>query len=263
MDLRSVVAFSSEAFGFRAASFLSALNHDHPDLRREPFASFFDEVFQTARCVSFCKENGLVSPLKAVCSSAPKSHTLFFAATRLLVPDARRRERCRKISLWSDFRGLKDDPLSLCPDLPDSFDRFGSSSLAGDSWSSMESSFLSAGCLAMAGAARAAAAEHVRDDLGLARLSMRRATLILGKRLGVWRSSRSVHPVAIPACLVRLPDWASAAISSSEVGLSGHPLFDHHVVVSFLERPSIPESLDRDMVVLGERDGVFHFLCSD
>lgn len=263
MDLRSVFVSSREAFGFRASSFLSRLNLDHPDLRREPFASFLDEVVQTATCASFCLEKGLVHPLRTVCSAAPRSHALFFAACRLLDPDGRRGERCRKISFWLDFKGLKDDPLSLSPDLPDSFDRFGSSSSDGGAWSSMESSFRSAGCLAMAAAARESAAEYVRDELGLARLSMRRAALILGKRLGIWSSSRTLHPVAVPSHMVRLPPSASESIRHSETGLSGHPLFDHHVVISFSEMASVPESLEGGFVVLGERDGVFHFLHSD
>lgn len=263
MDPRPFFCFSSGVFGFRASSFLSRLNLDHPDLRREPFASFLDEAVQTARCASFCGDNGLLSPLKAVSASAPRSHALFFAACRLLNEDARTSERCRKIPMWLDFKGLKNDPLSLSPDLPQSFDRFRTSSGGGDAWSAMESLFVSAGCLSMAESARATATEYARDESGLAALSIRRAILILGRRLGIWSSDRILHPVAIPTCLTRLPEWALRSIESSEVGLSGHSIFDHHVAVCFLDRASVPNSLDEGIVILGERDGVFHFVCSD
>lgn len=263
MDFRSAPRFFPEVFGLRSSYFLSHLNVDHPDLFREPFASFLDEAVQMAVCSSFCVNNGLDVPFKAISASAPRSHDLFFAACRLLDSDRRRSERCRKIPLWLDFRSFKKEASSASPDMPESFDRFGISFSEGVAWYAMESSFRSAGCIAMAEAARLNAVEHERDELGLARLSIKRATLILGKRIKAWSSDRELHPVAVPPHMIRLPDWASDAIRSSEVGLSGHPLFDHHVAVCFLESPSIPESLQKDIVVLGERDGVFHFLCSD
>jgi hypothetical protein len=45
--------------------------------------------------------------------------------------------------------------------------------------------------------------------------------------------------------------------------MMGHPLFDHHVVLAFVEDRDPPVSLYEGIVILGERDGLFHFLDSD
>lgn len=127
----------------------------------------------------------------------------------------------------------------------------------------MESDFLSIGCKAMAESARAEACEFSKDEIGVVKLNIRRAFLMLGKSLGVFSSDRTFHPVAIPAHSVSLPDWAIRSIEASEKARGGHPMFDHHVVLSFLERPEFPNSLVSGIVILGERDGEFHFVDSD
>jgi hypothetical protein len=259
LDFSTAVA----VFGHGPASFLSRLNARHPDLGVEPFASFFASIEQTARCVSFCVDNGLSYPLGVVSSAFPKSHPSFFAAARLLDGAARRTARAAKRPLWLDFRSLASDPMAASPDLPDSFERFRGCSDDGRRWDSMERDFRAVGCESMAAAAALVSSEFSEVPLGLRPLSIRRAFLILGKRLGLWGSGRAPFPVVVPACSVSLPEWAGASMEASDSAMMGHPIFDHHVVLAFAEASDPPASLAEGIVVLGERDGVFHFLFSD
>jgi hypothetical protein len=256
-------ATSVAVFGPGPSSFLSRLNADHPDLGSEPFASFFADAEQTARCAAFCVDKSLRFPLFALSSAFPRSHPSFFSAVRLLDRRGREDARSRKSAVRPDFDSLASDPLASSPDLPSSFERFKGEADGRSRWEAMESDFRSVGCSSMAAAAALIASEFSIGDLGLRSLSIRRAFLILGRGLGAWDSGRRLFPVAVPACSVSLPGWASASIEASESAMMGHPLFDHHVVLSFSETPDPPISLSEDIVILGERDGRFHFLDSD
>jgi len=250
-------------FGLGPASFLSHLNPDHPDLNAESFVDYLDRASQTARCASFCVDESLSLPLESLSSAFPRSHPSFFSSARLLDRRGREEFRSRKSYAWIDFGSLKSDPLVRSPDLPSSFERFKGEVPVGSDWRAMESDFRSVGCFSMADAAAFASSEFSKDALGLRPLSMRRAFLILGRKLGVWDSGRPWFPIAVPACSVSLPEWAKYAIEASESAMAGHPLFDHHIVLAFAESQETPASLSEGIVVLGERDGRFHFLDSD
>ena len=250
-------------FGDSASRFLERLNQSHPDILREPFFSFFEELRQTAVCASFCFEKNLDAPLGSIVSCAPKGHHAFFSACRLLDDAGRDEARRNKVPFWFDFQRLRMDPLLSSPDMPSSFDRFKSTSEGGGRWMEMEADFLSVGCGVMAAAARAEAREFSKDEFGAVKLNIRRAFLILGRRLNAFSLGEILHPVAVPAHSVSLPEWARKSIEISDKAMGGHPMFDHHVVLSFSGRPSFPESLESGIVVLGERDGQFHFVDSD
>ncbi len=257
------IATADAVFGAGPASFLSRLEAGHPDLLREPFRSMFFRATQIAKCACFCVENCLSFPLEALKSSFPRSHPFFFSAVRLLEASGREDFRRRKSFISLDFDSLASDPFASSPDLPDSFGRFRAVSDGGSEWKSMESDFRSAGCSLMAERAVLMASEFSEGEFGLRPLSMRRAFLVLGRKAGLWGSARRLFPVAVPAVSLPLPGWAEDVVRASESSMSGFPMFDHHIVLFFSETPEPQFLPPSGLVILGERDGRFHFLESD
>lgn len=249
------------------SDFMAMLDRGHPDLYREPLASFVRDVDDFSRAASICAAEGLDRPVEALMAAWPKRIPMVPSAARVLLPAHRQRARASKSIFWIDRRPLEREAARHGPDIPRSFDR--PSSPRGTHvepslfWSAASERFGSIGCGSMAAAAKSLADEFCRDSTGLVRLPIRRAALILGNMLGAWDPGSCLKPFAAPAGSLPMPEWASGAMDASDELLAGHPAFDHHLVVAFTHGDSEPSPVEGRFVVLGERDGECYFLASN
>lgn len=267
MDGGTVLGLSSadaeRLFGPRLAALLSACDLEHPDLSRSPLSEFVGAAEQCAAAFSMCLARGLTLPAEMISAGLLKFDCGMVPMARLLSDGPRRAARETKSSSW-----ISPDPASPphsagWRDVPSSFEAFSEyGQPAADSlrWNEMAGAFAAVGCELLAEMAARLSSEGVRDQLGLARLPVLRAAAILGKRMGP--RSAGLRPFLVPFCRAALPEAAGRAVLATESALSGRPVFDHHLVVSYASR-EMPSEIDADFVVLGERDGVCYFVFAD
>jgi hypothetical protein len=248
------------------ADFMARCDRNHPDLQKPPIRGFLEEVDQMVSAGRFCLERGLAVPLELIRRSSPKSLCASSPMVRTLKQNYREESRSAKVPFYFDSSALLKQAERWGADIPSSFDLFSSDkdcvSAIRDDWMLMSSRFSSIGCLSLASAAKFIGEKGSIGDVGYSTLSISMAATILFKRA----KGKKALDSKIVACNFKsrpMPQWTHCFVEDSERAMEGFPVFDHHILVC-LENDKEDRGLEPcDFVVLGERDGECHFVCSN